>query len=184
MTTERNATCSSRQARVTPARAACPPTRRSAARCCIIGSVTSWRSPRPSDRAHSRCSRSTTSRTALTRRCWAAPLMMKRSEPGPRFGDDDDEPLDPEGELRLAREALARRACGAFPAARALPVVVVLALGVWLASERYPLRQTHPGQGLRGEPEAARRGGGRGHHNLRPEFQRRPGVLCVRAQSR
>ena len=55
--------------------------------------------------------------------------MMKRSEPGPRFEDDDDEPLDPEEEFRLTREALAHRARGAFRAARALPVVVVLALG-------------------------------------------------------
>ncbi len=62
--------------------------------------------------------------------------MMNRSEPRRRFGDDDER-LDPEEEFRRAREAFGRRTRGALRAARVLPVVAVVVLGLWLASGVY-----------------------------------------------
>jgi modulator of FtsH protease HflK len=62
--------------------------------------------------------------------------MIDQSRPGPRL-EDDDERLDPEEEFRRARAALSSRARGALRAARALPVLAIIALGIWAASGVY-----------------------------------------------
>ncbi len=62
--------------------------------------------------------------------------MIERSPRGPQL-EDEDERFDPEGEFRRAREAFSSGARGATRAARALPVLAVVVLGIWLASGVY-----------------------------------------------
>jgi membrane protease subunit HflK len=65
--------------------------------------------------------------------------MMDRPQRRPPLDDSDDpeERLDPEEELRQAREAFARRTRGVLRAARLLPVLALVALGLWLVSGVY-----------------------------------------------
>jgi membrane protease subunit HflK len=51
--------------------------------------------------------------------------------------DDDDEGLDPEEEFRRAREAVSRRTRGMLRAARLLPLLAIVVLGLWLTSGVY-----------------------------------------------
>jgi membrane protease subunit HflK len=60
--------------------------------------------------------------------------VIDRRETPPIEGD---EPLDPEEELRHAREELGRRVRSVLRGARLLPVAAVIALGLWLASGVY-----------------------------------------------
>jgi membrane protease subunit HflK len=62
--------------------------------------------------------------------------VIDRSELGRRLGEDDG-PIDPEEEFRRAREDLGRRARSALRVARVLPILGVIAFGLWLASGVY-----------------------------------------------